>query len=487
MSLREVAFSSIRWTAAATVGRTVLQIVQVAILARLLAPQDFGLMAIVMAILAFMQMFVDFGVSSAIIHRQRITAGQFSSLYWLNILGGCLLCAVMLGLAAPLAVFFGDPRLQPLLAIASSSFVIASIGQQLRVKAEKDLNFKSLAKIELIASFSGLLVAVAIAVRGGGVYALIGGALASATVVSALAWAVLSDGWRPQGRLNLREIRPFLGFGGYVLGNGVINTVNSQADILLGGRVLDAGSLGSFSIPRDFCLRIAGAINPIVTRVGFPLMAKVQDERRNLRKLYSRTLRMTASVNAPVYLAIAVFAPELVMVLLGDQWEASIPLLRILALWGLVRSTISPVGSLLYGAGRADLSFKWNLGLLFVYPPALYVGVQHGALGMALMMLGFVSLLVPSSWPILIRPLTGMPIGEFGAQILVPIVNAGIAAVAAYGAAAAFSSAVPRLATGLAVGAGAYVLLSRFLNRPWFDAMLELGLKRRSLSDERTR
>ncbi len=122
--------------------------------------------------------------------------------------------------------------------------------------------------------------------------------------------------------------------------------------------------MGIYSLPRDLSLRIAFIINPIITRVGFPVMARVQQDTVQLKFIYLQTLRMTASVNFPLYLALALFAEEIVALLFGKQWQASAEYLQIFAVLGLIRSTGNPAGSLLYAVGRANLAFWWNMALL---------------------------------------------------------------------------------------------------------------------------
>ncbi len=131
--------------------------------------------------------------------------------------------------------------------------------------------------------------------------------------------------------------------------NNVINHVNATIDLVLGGRMLGASQLGLYSVPRNLLLQVQGMVNPIFTRVGFPLIASIQHDKERVKQVYLKTMNMTASVNAPIYVAIAVFAPEIVWLLLGPNWTDTAPLIRVLALWGLLRSFGNPVGSLLFG------------------------------------------------------------------------------------------------------------------------------------------
>ncbi|MBA3023719.1 MAG: MOP flippase family protein [Proteobacteria bacterium] len=476
MTLRKQAYSGVRWSTASSLIRACLQLLQIAVLARLLAPADFGLMALVVAMVAFLQVFSDMGVSSAIIHHQEIDQRQLSSLYWLNA-GAALGLAIILVLASPfIANFYGDSRLVTLTWIAGATLVVAALGQQIRVLAEKNLQFFELARVEVFSAGVALVVAIFIAMQGGGVYALVGGVLANAIVLTALLWIFLARGWRPLWCFSLKEIRQFLGFGAYMIGNNLINTFNSQVDILLGGRVLGAQAIGLYSLPRDLCLRLSAIFNPIAIRVGFPVMAKAQNDIALLKNIYLKTMRMTASINFPFYIVLAVFAPEVVHILFGEKWEEAIPLLRIFALWGLLRAIGNPVGILLLARGRADLSFKWNLWMLFVYSPVVLMGSQFGVKGMALSMLFAGVALFPANWYWLVRPLSHAKFGEYLIQMFVPFIISVVSGLAGYISAYPFEGDVIRLVVGTMAGGAAYGLLSIRLNKEWFSTVTELAI-----------
>jgi O-antigen/teichoic acid export membrane protein len=358
--------------------------------------------------------------------------------------------------------------------LAAVTLVVGALGQQVRVVAQKNLRFADLAKVELMAALMGFVVAVTLAWMGAGVYALIAGSLTTAAVGCVLVWLRLSDGWRPQARLKLAEIRQFLKFGTYMIGNNLANTFNSQIDILLGGRLLGVQSIGLYSVPKDLSLRIGNIINPIITQVGLPVMAKAQGDVALLKRVYLQTMRMTASVNFPIYIALGVFAPEIVHFLLGQKWHDAIPLLQIFSIWALLRSTGNPVGSLLMARGRADLSFKWNMVWLLIMPPTIWVGSQFGVSGMAFAMTALGVLGYWPNWYFLVRPLCGAKLGEYSMQMVVPLILSIIAGVAGYLSASLFVDDLLRIIIGVSVGCLIYFSLSWRFNRVWVDVMMEL-------------
>ena len=474
MTLRKQTFSGIRWTTFSSLGRATLQFMQIAILARLLTPADFGLIALVVAMIVFLQIFSDAGISNAIIHYQNITQEQLSSLYWLNVSVSAFLALMLIAFSHWMAAWYEQPVLKFLLILAAVTLVVGALGQQIRVLAEKNLHFAKLAKVELIAAFFGFLVAVSLALMGEGVYALLVGNLVTALVGCLLVWVWLSEGWRPQARLCLAEIRQFLMFGTYMVGNNLANTFNSQIDILLGGRLLGIQSIGLYSVPKELSLRISSMINPIITQVGLPVMAKVQEDAVLLKHIYLQTMRMGASVIFPIYITLGLFSPEIVHLLLGQQWRDAIPLLQIFSVWALIRSTGNPVGILLMARGRADLSFKWNMVWLFIMPPTIWIGSQFGISGMTISLAMLSVLAFWPNWYFLIRPLCGAGFGEYSIHLATPLILSSCAGLVGYCTAYLLDGNLLRLTIGVSVGGLVYLGLSWRFNRVWINAMIEL-------------
>lgn len=459
--------------------RAGLQLAQVVVLTRFLSPLDYGLMAMVIVVISYASLFSDMGLSTAFVQRQHISHEERSSLYWLSVIVGAALMLLVMA-ASPLAAhLLNEPKLPGLIALVSTNFLVVALGQQLRMDAEKALNFRPLALIEIVAAVSGFAVAVAGAWLGWGVYALVVSAMLSAWFTMLLCWVVLAQGWRPLWRLRWAEVRWFVRFGGGMVANNVINHINSTVDVLLGARLLGAAQLGLYSVPRNLILQIQFMVNPIFTRVGFPVIASIQHDQARVRQIYLKIMNLTATVNAPIYVAMAAFAPELVHLLLGEKFQDAAPLLRVLAVWGLLRSFGNPVGSLLFGLGRVRLATWWNLGLLFIVPPALWWGSQYGANGMAWTMAGVMAGLFIPGWALLVRPTCGAGLLVYSRQVLTPTLCAVLAGMVAWLAVGAFNLAWLRLSAGLALGLAAYAALSWLLNRECVDLAVNMVKRRK--------
>jgi O-antigen/teichoic acid export membrane protein len=238
--------------------------------------------------------------------------------------------------------------------------------------------------------------------------------------------------------------------------------------------LLGAAQLGLYSVPRNLVLQIQSMVNPIITRVGFPLIAQVQHDVARVRSIYLKTLNMTASTNAPLYVGIAAMAPEIVAVLLGDKWQSSVPLLRILAAWGFFRSTGNPAGSLLFGMGRADLALKWNVAIMLIVPPVMWAGSQYGPVGLAWALLGLSIFMYIPNWYFLVRPLCRAGVHEYSVAALRPFLLALLSMTPAYLLAAKFDGVIIRLVVAVLIATSLYLAISFKFNRDWFAAMREL-------------
>lgn len=475
MSLKQRTYSAGRWTATSALSRSMLQILQMVVLARLLVPADFGLMAVVVSILAVLGLFADLGLSRAIIHFDDISDDALASLFWMNLLMGIAL-SLLFAVSAPLlGRVFGVVGLTPVLLAVSPIFALAAIGQQFRTLAEKYFRFSTLALIEIGSAALGFFVAVFVALRGGGVFALVAAVMVTAACSSVLAWWHLSAGYRPRLHFRPTETTQFVRFGSYLMGEGLANMVIRQSDVLIGGLIVSSAALGLFSVPRDLSMRVGMIVNPIITRVGFPVMSRLQGNKPALKSVYLQTLRMTSSVNFPVYVALGLFANEIVALLYGPQWREATVYLRVLAAWGLVRSTGNPVGSLLHAIGAVKRAFVWTATVVLLVPPLYWVATSGwGLMGLAYSLVIIHVTLVLPSWYFLVRPCCDATLGEYLRQLTLPLALALAAGVAAWLATRGVPHGTLRLALGGLVGGLVYLTLSYVFNRQWFDAIRAL-------------
>lgn len=474
MTLRKATFSAARWTTISSILRAGMQILQMAVLARLVTPTDFGLMAMAGVAVAIALLFSDLGLSSALMHFPRPDRVTLSTLFWLNLAFSWLLALLFAVAGWPLSYVYDQPDLLPVLVWLSASFPIAALGQQFRVLAEKELRFNILAQIEIAAALAGTAIAVAAAALGWGVFALVAGMLSTAAINSMLAWWRLSSGLRPKAVFHLQLARPFVAFGLHRVGDSFWNTVRMQADVFVAGLFAMPAAVAAYAVPRDLTLKIANTvINPVITRVGLPVMTRLQGDAPALRAVYLKTMTLTASFNFPLYALLALFPRQIVSLLLGDQWVEADFYLRLFALWGLIRSTGNPSGSLLYAVGMARRAHVWNLVLFFGTLPLLWLAAKFSGLSaLASTMLGWQAAVYVLAWRFLIKPACGVHFFTYNNCMLPPLLCTALASALAYSV-VFFVPKPLHLPVGSLVLAGSYVLLSWYFNRQWIETIAE--------------
>ncbi|MEW6559304.1 MAG: MOP flippase family protein [Pseudomonadota bacterium] len=484
--LKEKAFSAVRWTTVSTATGVIMKLVQVVILTHILTPEDYGVMAIVAAVLTFPWVINDTGLNSAYIHRRNVTDDERSSLFWGGAIFAVLLGGVVLALAPLIAWIYADPRLLPLLGLSSATFLVVILGSQYRLEAEKTLRFRPMAVIETIAALAGTATAILTAVYGAGPYTLVWSSLARSLVNTLLCWVYLSDGWKPSWHLSWRELRPYMHFGLAAVSSAIINNINRSLDVIVLGKFVPANSLGLYSVPRNFVEMLQQLVNNIISRVGFPLISSVQHDRPKVQAIIGATLNMVGAINAPLYVGMALFAEPLVRVLFGAEWHHTGPLLAVLAVVGYVRSMLAPTRGLLLGLGLARVELWWSLGILALTLPAIVLGSMHGPAGLAVSMaLASLLLLVPT-WYGIYRPLASLGFASYAVLIVRPVLIAALSMVPGVFLVREFSQPIVQLAAAVLTTAPLYLLLNLLANRPFVDSVLRLLLLRRAPGPSRS-
>lgn len=378
MSLKKRAIAGAKWTTASTVLVSIFQFIQLTILARLLGSSAFGLIGMVMVVVGFANAFADMGMSNAIIHRQDTTKQQLSSLYWLNLFTGIVVCCTVILISPLIVEFFQEPQLQNLLIFTSAIFLITPIGQQFQMLLQKELNFDRLAKIEVMSSFFGTVIAISSALLGFGALSLVFGQLGSTSLKSVNLATVGWRTWKPSLHFDIADLKGYLGFGMYQMGERSINYFSANIDTILVGRLLGAEVLGLYTVAYQLIITPLRKINPILTRVAFPVFAKIQSDNLSLISGYNQMIKLLGYLSCPLLIGLAVTAPLLVPALFGDGWEQTIFLVQVLSVVGILKMLSNPGGSLLLAKGYANIGFYWNLLYTIFAAVIFYIVIPYG-------------------------------------------------------------------------------------------------------------
>ena len=326
---------------------------------------------------------------------------------------------------------------------------------------QKELVFSVLAKIELFAVLMGFLLTFGLLVQGMGLYSLVAGYLFNLLLQTLLAWIYSPLRVRICWPHSWRALSHYLIFGAYQTTDATVNYVNSHIDILLVGKLLGTEVLGGYSLVRQFCFRPAMIINQTVTRVAFPVLAKLQNSPK-LGTIYCQLLSVLAAINFPLYVALFLLAEPIVTLIFGEKWLHLVPLFQLMSLWCLLRSAMNPVGSLLLAVGKVQLALKWNSLLLLFMPVSIYFGAGYGVEGVAVALLILQIALIPGHWWFLLYQSAKVSFKEFIQSLMIPLILSAITG--------AFvmlglnllenTNTLVELMLGLALGGAVYISLS---------------------------
>lgn len=455
-----------RWRAIQLAGVQVIYFARLLILARLLAPDAFGLVAIAMVCIGIVARLTDVGMIPALVQRGNASRREFDAAWTVGLIRALVIALTLTAFAAPVAGLFGEPRAAPIIQALAWRPVIeaaASIGV---VRLTRELQFRRLAMIALPAAVVDLAVAVATA-SWLGVWALVAGALAGSATTLLLSYALAPHA--PRLDLHFAAIRPLIHFGRWVLATGIVALAGTTLSQLAVSRLEGAAALGLYFLAWRIAFTPVDAASGVVSAVAFPLFARLREDNRETATNFRRLFTAQAVILLPVYGLIVALAGVLEAAL-GGRWTGTAPVIRILCVAAITGILGELLGPLLMGRGRADQAFRLEIVQSGVLIAALYPLVTgFGVSGAALAWLaGNVSALVVSvAW------LRAAVPGGVRIQGL-PLLAAVAAAAAAAGAGVA-SSALSGPLAGLVLGATGG-LAAAGLVLAVLDRSLKLGL-----------
>lgn len=350
---------AVHWTAAGTLGSELLGLVFLVVLARLLTPEDYGLVAVLGAVIAISLTIVDAGLAKTLVQRPSIGPDEETTAFAMQLGLGLAMSGALFAAAPAIAWFYGDPRLELLTQVAALRPLLTSFAPVQQALLERDLDFKTQALVDLLANLAAGVVAIVLAQLGFGPWALVAQMLLWAGGRSALLWAMRP--WRPRGRCTWAVAKSLLPFTWRLLASGLVHTTFDQLNTLAIGRLLSIADIGLYNRARNLQTPVTAAIGAVVHKVSFAAYARIQEDRPRLLAAYRKTMRLLAAVNAPIMLGLCAVAPTLVPAVLSDRWSAAIPLLQGFACFGLISPFAAQAQNVILAIGRADLVLRFTI------------------------------------------------------------------------------------------------------------------------------
>jgi len=418
---------SARWAVMQSGGKHFVDLAVFLLLAKLIAPADFGLVAMANTWMVLLVVLTELGLGEAIVQRQQLDEAHTHTAFWLGI-GLALGLALLLVLAAPWAAqIYGQPELTPVLRALAPLCLLQAATVVPQALLQREFGFRALALRTLAGSVVGGLVGLSLAWHGAGAWSLIAQQLSAAVIGQIGLW--WSSSWRPRWRFSPEHARELLAFGRSVLGAKLLNVLASKADDFFVGLVLGPVALGFYSVACRMLLALEQLFCHGVDAVALSAFSRVAQQPEALRRLFLGAVRLAAWLGFPVFCGLSLLAPELVQTVLGPAWLPSAPLLAVLLLAGLLQALMHFNHAVFKACDRPQLSMRLALGSTAFNLLTLVVVVRWGAWAVAVSYFVRSALMAPFGLAMALR-LMALPLRHYLACLLWPALSCGLAAVA---------------------------------------------------------
>lgn len=422
------------WVAVASFGNQVLRLLVKLILARLLLPEDYGLIGMAVIFTNLIQIISEFGMGSALIQKkeEELSEEHFTTGFWTNFVVSVVGYIIITLVLAPVAVwFYGEPQLRWLLPVIAVSIVLDALYLIPKVKLSRQLEFRSQAIINLISVIIAGGVSVYLAFAGFGVWSLAYNGIIVSVISGVLYFKVVR--WLPTFTFSKKAFKSLFNFGGYVLVERIFYFLTNNIDYLLIGKLIGSNALGlytlSFILTDTFRTKLMNTFNKVL----FPAYSSMQGNQGELKKYYLGVVHLNANVLIPVMAIFIAMAEPIIGVGFGEDWLAAAAPLRILSLAVIIHAISGTVSTVIKSTGRADLIVKINMGLtLFVSVPAISIGaVFYGIAGAAwgVFMYKTIGLLIYQHY---IREIIGVSFTSLVQKVYKPMIASALGGILVY-------------------------------------------------------
>ncbi len=369
MSLGQQTVSGVAWTTVQRFVTLFLAVVANLVLARLLSPDDFGCIALLMVFISLSQIFVDGGFGAALIQKKEPTQADYSTIFYWNLLLALGLYFLLFFCAPVIARYYEIPILKDILRVQGLIIILDSFGLVHKNNLRKTLQFKKISLIVLGANFIAVVVAITMAYNGFGVWCLVAQQLLISGMTTALFW--IFNRWKPSLVFSKQSFKELFGFGGFILLSNMIVTFTNEVQSLIMGKLYTARDVGLYSQARKFESIMSGTPSTVVNQVTFPVFSKFQNDIPQLTNILRRITKVMAFVVFPAMILVILIAKPAIVLMLTDKWVDCVPFFQILCIGGMAEA----LGDINYNAvaaiGKSRVLFRWTciksvLGILLI-------------------------------------------------------------------------------------------------------------------------
>lgn len=390
--------TNLLWRFAERCGAQAVSFLVSIILARLLAPEAYGTIALAMVFINILQVFVDSGMGTALIQKKDADDLDFSSVFYFNI-AACLVLYAGLFLAAPsIAQFYGDPALTALVRALSLTVVVSGVRNIQQSYVSRHLLFKRFFFSTIGSTLASAVVGIAMAYAGFGVWALVGQSLSNVVTGTIILWATVP--WRPRRMFSWQRLKALLSFGWKLLVSSLLDTGYNNLRSLIIGKLYSSADLAYYNQGDKLPNLVITNINASIDSVLLPTMANEQDDHARVRSMTRRAIKTSTYVMAPLMMGLAACAEPLIRLILTEKWLPCVPFLRIFCITYMFYPIHTANLNAIKALGRSDLFLKLEIVKKIVGLTILLCTMWHGVMAMAYsLLLSSVLSQIINSWP----------------------------------------------------------------------------------------
>jgi O-antigen/teichoic acid export membrane protein len=372
-SLKNKTIKGTMWSAVENVVRLGVTFVVSIILARLLSPEEYGLIGILAIFIALFNAIVDSGFTNALIRKQDATDTDYSTVFYINLVLSVLLAATLFCCAHPIAVFFERPELVALTKVMSSVVVINALSLVQRARTTKAIDFKTQTKITFISSIGSGAIGIVMAYMGYGVWALVGQQISNQLFSTIFFWAY--NRWIPKLIFSWASFKEMWAFGSKLLASSLLDTAWKELYQVVIGKCYSPATLGLYTRAKQFADLCSSNLTSVVQRVSYPVLSSIQDDKVRLKLAYQRVIKTTMLPTFILMLGMVACAEAVIKVLIGEKWLGCVPMLQIVCTYGMLYPLHALNLNMLQVQGRSDLFLKLEIIKKIIAVGPLLLGI----------------------------------------------------------------------------------------------------------------
>jgi teichuronic acid exporter len=411
--LRQNATQSIGWIVLERWTSRLLALVVIAVLTRLLSPEDFGLVAMATIVTALLQVFIEAGFVTVLVQKKELGPKDASTAFWTSVAMSLVLYTALYFSAPFLADAFGEPQLGDVLRVMGLGLPISSLGQVPAALLERSFGFRSLAVRQVIGAVCGAAVAIPIALTGGGVWALVAQGLVTAGASVIVLWS--STKWRPRFEFSLDSLKSLWSMGVRIVAIGLLDALQQNVDKLIVGAFFSAQELGYYYLAQRIGTILIELVTTVMSKVTLTTFSKVQDDLPRLNRIFLQMTFASAAIGVPMFGIVAVLATQIVPFAFGDGWEQTVPIMWILACGWAFGAVMYFDRSAFLAIGRANVALNVAILQNIVGVLLVFALLPLGIFGIALSRWSRIV-----TWPVRIwalHRLIGLPVWKYLGQV----------------------------------------------------------------------